>query len=94
MGAETPARRQRTARELAEAMGASTRTIRRIVAEPRDEFLARAQHRRTRAVELRAQGLLYREIADEMGLTTGTVGRLLHDARREQQRPEGARDAS
>lgn len=94
MGAERAARRLRTARELAEEMGASTRTIQRIWAEPREEFLARANQRRTRAVELRAQGLLYREIADEMGLTTGTVGRLLHDARREQQRPEGARDAS
>lgn len=94
MGAEMPARRQRTARELAEAMGASTRTIRRIVAEPREEFLARADQRRARSVELRAQGLLYREIADEMGLTIGAVGRLLHDARQEQQRAKGARDAS
>lgn len=82
MGAETPGRRKRTAREAAEALGASPRTIRRIVAEPRDEFLARAAERRRRAVELREQGLKYREIADEMGVTTGTVGTLLRDARK------------
>lgn len=82
MGAERPIRRKQTARELAEKMGASTRTIQRIMAEPRDQFLARAAENRRRAVELREQGLKYREIAEEMGVTTGTVGKLLHDARR------------
>lgn len=93
MGAETPARRQRTARELAEAMGASTRTVRRIVAEPRDEFLARATRRRAQAVELRSQGMKYREIADEMAVTIGTVSSLIHGARKEQQRHRDAPDA-
>ena len=82
MSARTPARRKKTARELAEQFGSSTRTVRRLVAEPREEFLARAAANRARAVELRGQGLLYREIATEMGVTTGTVGKLLHDARK------------
>lgn len=83
MGAENPVRRNRTAREVAERLGASPRTIRRIMAEPRDQFLARAAENRRRAVELREQGLKYREIAEKMGVTTGTVGKLLHDARKQ-----------
>ncbi|WP_345711473.1 sigma factor-like helix-turn-helix DNA-binding protein [Kineococcus glutinatus] len=51
------------------------------MAEPRNQFLARAAERREQAVALRAQGLSYLEIAAEMGCSTGTVGRLLHDAR-------------
>lgn len=86
MGAETPARRGRTAREMAEQFGASPRTIRRIIAEPRADFLARAAERRNRAAELRGQGLLYREIAETMGTTIGDVSRLLHDARQLEQR--------
>ena len=82
MSAETPARRKRTAREIAESMGASERTIRRIVAEPRDQFLARAAANRRQAVELRNQGLKYREIAEVMGISTGSVGTLLHQARK------------
>ena len=82
MGAERPIRRKRPARELAEQFGVSTRTIQRLIAEPRDEFEARAAENRRRAVELREQGLKYREIAEEMGIQIGTVGKLLHDARK------------
>lgn len=90
MSAETPARRKVTAREAAEQLGVSTRTIRRLVAEPRAEFEARAQARRARAVELREQGLLYKEIAEEMDTTTGIVGRLLRDARKHAAKAEKA----
>jgi DNA-binding CsgD family transcriptional regulator len=83
MGAENPIRRSKTANELAARLGCSPRTVRNIVAEPRGEFLARTAANRARAVELRAQGLLYREIAEAMGVSTGAVGKLLHDARRE-----------
>ena len=81
-GAQAKKRRNITARELAERLGSSERTARRLVAEPREEFLDRAKGRRDRAVELRAQGLKYRQIAEMMGISTGTVGRLLHDARK------------
>lgn len=86
MGAENPARRGRTAREVAERIGASTRTVRRIIAEPREEYLARAAERRRRVLELRAQGLKLREIAEEVDMTVGGVGTILHHARRT--RPE------
>lgn len=82
MSAQAKKRRAITARELASRLGSSERTARRLVAEPRADFLDRAKARRSRAIELRAQGMKYREIADEMQVSVGTVGRLLHDARK------------
>lgn len=82
MAAENPVRRTKTARELAERLGVSVRTIRKIAAEPREEFEDRARQRRERAAELRASGLKYKEIAAEMGISTGAVGALLHEARK------------
>ncbi len=69
MGAETPMRRKRTAREMAAQLGASERTVRNIIAEPRTEFLSRAAAKRKMAVELREQGHTYSEIATTMGLS-------------------------
>lgn len=86
MSAHTPGRRKLTAREAAERFGVSSRTIRRIVAEPREEFEARAAERRQRVLELRAQGLKLREIADEVGMTVGGVGTILHHARKAEER--------
>lgn len=82
MPAENQTRRTKTAKELAERMGVSERTIRNIVAEPWDDYLARAAERRDTAVKLREQGMKYREIAEEMEISTGAVGRLLHDAKK------------
>ncbi|WP_137726521.1 helix-turn-helix domain-containing protein [Prescottella subtropica] len=81
-GAKHPVRRKMTAREAAEQFGASTRTIQRLFAEPRDEFLERAKVRRDRVVDLRKQGMKYKDIAEAMGISTGAVGRILHDARK------------
>jgi DNA-directed RNA polymerase specialized sigma24 family protein len=82
VSAQASRRRRVTARELAERLGSSERTARRLIAEPRADFLARAAANRARAVELRGQGLLYREIAEQMDIPIGNVGRLLNDARR------------
>ncbi|OFV72490.1 sigma factor-like helix-turn-helix DNA-binding protein [Rhodococcus erythropolis] len=91
MGAETPARRNRTAREVAERIGASPRTVRRIIAEPRASYEARAAERRKRVLELRANGMKLREIAAEVGMSVGGVGTILHHARKaEQSKAEGA----
>lgn len=82
MAAKNPARRSKTARELAEQFGASDRTIRRLIAEPREDYERRARAKQERAQELRAQGLMYKEIAAEMGISLGSVSLLLKPRRR------------
>lgn len=73
MTATTPARRNKTARELAEQFGVSTRTIQRAIAEPRAVYEARVEARHERIRELRAEGLSYRAIAAELDISIGTV---------------------
>ena len=77
-----PARRKMTAKEAAKRFGVTERTVRRLIAEPREDFLARARERRAQAAKLRRQGLKYKEIAEQMGLDIGFVGRLVADAKR------------
>lgn len=73
MTALRPGRRAGTARELAKRLGVSERTIRRYVAEPKDQLEARAAARHKRIRELRAQGLSYRAIAKTVDCSIGTV---------------------
>ena len=82
MSAKIPGRRNQTAREIAAKEECSPRSIRRLIAEPRAEFEARAAEKRRRVVELREQGLKYREIAVEMNISPGTVATILHHARK------------
>lgn len=81
MTAAHPTRRKITAREAAEKLGVSPRTVSRFMAEPRSDFLARAAERRQAVLDLRLQGLSYAKIGAELGLSTGAVGRLLRDAK-------------
>ena len=68
MTAEIPQRRKITAAEAAKQLSCSSRTIQRVVEEPRKEFLRRAEQRQREAVKLKdSEGLKYREIADIMG---------------------------
>lgn len=78
MSAEHAVRRKRTAREVAEQLGVSPRTVRRFVAEPRDAYLSRAEQRRQQIRELREQGLSMRAIAAEIGCSVGTVHNALN----------------
>lgn len=78
MPAKNPVRRAKTAKELAEQFGASDRTIRRMIAEPREKFEARAATKRQRAQQLRADGASYKQIADELDISIGSVSSLLH----------------
>jgi len=77
----TRAQRAMTARELAEAFNRSPRTIRRIIAEERSSYEARAQDRRARILELHAQGLGVRAIARELEVDPGLVSKRLKEAR-------------
>jgi len=81
MTAARPGRRTVTARELAERFNRTPRTIRRIVAEPRDDFEARARARQTEALALRAQGLSYAQIATELGISRDAAAGLVRRAR-------------
>ncbi len=84
MTALDPRRRpgSRTAREIAEKVGVSERTVVRLVAEPRSAYEHRARTRRARTVHLKLQGLTCSEIASRTGFSRGAVCRLLSDARR------------
>lgn len=77
MGAEHPIRRTKTAREMAEQMGISVRSVRNIVAEPRGDYEGRAIEKRRRAQQMRLAGASYRQIADALGVTIGSVSSLL-----------------
>lgn len=69
-----------TARELAERVGCTPQTIRKWTAEPREVYLARADEKRVKVAELRAQGLTMRAIAAEIGCSVGTVHRYVKEA--------------
>lgn len=73
-------RKGRTARELAEATGLSTRQIQNWTSEPREVYLARADEKRTEVLKLRAKGLSMRAIATQLDCSVGTVHRYVHGA--------------
>lgn len=83
MSALKPIRRNVPARVLAERLGVSERTVHRYIAEPRDEYEARAVERRRRIVEMRGQGMTMRKIAAELGVSVGLVGTYAKQAERE-----------
>lgn len=66
-------RKGKTAREIAERTGLSVRTIMDWTAEPRGEYLTRAQSRREKIRELRGTGLSMRAIAEQLECSVGTV---------------------
>lgn len=72
-------RNGRTVKEAAEITGLSTATIIRWTSEPREDYLARANEKRRRVKELRAQGLSIRAIARETGYSVGIIHRYIHE---------------
>jgi len=73
MSAEIPQRRTMTARQAAEKIGVSERMIRRVVAEPRDDYDRRAKERGEQILAWREEGILWREIADRLNVSTGAA---------------------
>lgn len=90
MTAETPARRKKTAREVAQKVECSPRTIRRIVAEPRDDFLKRSRARQDLALQLKDAGLKYREIGERLNCSEKAAQNLVHRARERHAKPSPA----
>lgn len=74
-------RRKLTARELAERLGVSERTIRNTVAEDRSDYEARADERRERIVTMHRKGLGVRAIGRELEVSPGLVSTRLKEAR-------------
>lgn len=74
----TRAKRKQTARELAERFGVHPSTIRRTVAQSREDYLSEAAKRRSRIRALRAEGLSMRAIAEREGITPGAVHYAVH----------------
>lgn len=74
-------RRTETARELANRLGVSPRTIQRTVAEARQDFEARADERRERIIELARTEMTYTEIGAELGITSALVATRVVEAR-------------
>lgn len=72
-------RNGKTVRELVEKTGFSTNTIIRWTSDPLENYLARANEKRAKVAELRAQGLTMRAIAKELGCSVGTVHRYVKE---------------
>lgn len=83
MTAVKPIKRNRTAKEVAARLGVSERTVRRYIAQPREEFLAEARARQDKALELRESGLKWREVGEAMGgVSPATVFELAAKAKK------------
>ncbi|MBM7050800.1 helix-turn-helix domain-containing protein [Rothia sp. ZJ1223] len=79
MSAFKPVRRKFTAREAAERLGVTTRTVQRLMAEPREQYLARANTKREQVAQLRTEGLSVRAIAEKLEISKSTVGRYVQE---------------
>lgn len=85
MSAEQPQRRKMTAKEAAARLGVSVRTVQRIVAEPREEYLARAAALREQVLHLReVEKLPYKEISKQLNVPAGTARRIVALHRKQQ----------
>lgn len=69
MSAQVIRRRKKTARELAEKMGVTPRTIQNYIAEERADYEGRAADRRRIAGTMHAKGASWAEIAAAVGGT-------------------------
>lgn len=87
MSALKPVRRQFTAREAAERLGVTTRTVQRLMAEPRDQYLARANAKREQVAELRAEGMSVRFIAEKLEISKSTAGRYVQEYEAKSKQP-------
>lgn len=74
-------KRHGTARELAERFGVSPRTVQRLVAEERSEYVGRAASRRDQIIALHRRGLKQKAIAAQLDVTPALVSIRLREAR-------------
>lgn len=83
MSAVKPVKRKHSARVLAARLGVSERTIQRLVAQPREEYLAEAHARQDEALRLRESGLKWAEVGERLGgISESAAHQLANKARR------------
>lgn len=88
MGAITPAKRKKTARESAAKFGVTERTIRNWLAQPRADYLAEAEARRKTVIELKSQGLTHSQIGEQLGISAKAVECLHRRAKKAAKTPQ------
>lgn len=69
MAAHIQKKRTLKAREVALLEGISERTVRKYIAQPREDYEKEAQEKRRLAFHLRSSGLKWREVAEKMNTT-------------------------
>lgn len=82
--------RSMSAADAAKKLGRSPRTIRRLVALDRDEYLERAAERREMAWNMRILGDSWEEIAERIGTTAGGARSLYYQHRKKMKEAEKA----
>lgn len=60
-------RRTMSARDMADRLGVSPRTVQRIISEPRDEYEQRIRSRQDEALRLRESGMKWADVGAELG---------------------------
>ena len=69
-------KRGKTAREMAERLGVTPRTIRSYMAQERSEWLTEARARQEQAAKLRDSGMSWAQVAEQMGLQEAAAKQL------------------
>lgn len=69
MAAHIQKKRTLKAREVALLEGISERTVKRYIAQSREDYEQEAQEKRSLAFHLRSSGLKWREVAEKMNTT-------------------------
>lgn len=73
MTARTPALRKKTARELADRFGVTTRTIRNHMAAPRDWWKEHRRALREKAAALRATGMKWADVGKALNVSESSA---------------------
>jgi predicted DNA-binding transcriptional regulator YafY len=97
VSAEIPQRRRMTARQAAQRLGASERTIRRIAAEPRSDYLRRVQERGAQILTWREEGVKWKDIGARLGISTAAAqmaGRRELERRKQEGHAPGAAESA
>ena len=83
MTARAPQLRTKTAREVAEKLGVSPRTVRRYVAAPRNWWEEQRRALRAKAISLRETGMTWQQIGEALGCSSEAARALGRRARAE-----------